>query len=119
MANAPSNGRYRPTIDDNFRPGDRGRPVRGGENDKLRDFLGPDRPSERNPAKHVHELLSRRRVVAFGPLRHSLNHARGGILMKPGETVRTRIALGLNSLASALLKLVKAAFAAALANVGS
>jgi hypothetical protein len=62
-------------------------------------------PPKRNSAKHVHQLLPGRLIVSFcpcPPFAESFSVA-ASVSMKPGETVTTRIPLGLTSFDKALL----------------
>src|SRR5579862_1275071 len=79
LLGSKSNRRDRPAIDHDFRSRDRRSPVRGSKGDQFCNFIRPVRPAKRDPAQHVHEFLSGRCVIALVLVRHSLNHARGGV----------------------------------------
>src|SRR5580692_7693321 len=79
LLGSKSNSRDRPAIDHDFRPCDRRSPVRGNKGDQFCNFIRPIRSAKRDTAQHVHELLSGRCVVALVLIRHSLNHACGGV----------------------------------------
>src|SRR5580704_19211164 len=79
VLSADSDCRDGSAVDNDFSASYGGSSVRGGEGDKLRDFLGPVGSPQWNAAQHVHQLLSGGCVIALVLLRHALNHARGGI----------------------------------------
>jgi len=93
-----------PAVNDVLAPRNRGGPVRSQERNQLRNFLGPIRAAKRNPAKRLHEILTRPPVsVPDSAASRSINFVAASVSVNPGATLFTRMPCGLTSLESPLL----------------